>query len=109
MAPPMVPVPSLRMVLNALRSSASDIALRISALSNGCEPRLTIRLTATPVDLSSHTAFGAWVFMSFISGAETSVGKVRSNSPVVKARMRVERFSMILMSMASRYGLPFLK
>ena len=44
-----------------------------------------------------------------VSGAEMSVGKVKSNSPVVKARMRVERFSMILMSMPSRYGLPFLK
>ena len=78
MAPPSVPVPSIRMVLKALRSSASDIALRMSALSNGGLTRLTIRLIWVPVWIISQIAFGARAFMSFIRGTLTSEGKVMS-------------------------------
>ena len=61
-----------------------------------------IRLVVTLVGASSQIAFGACVFMSFISGIETSVGKVMSNLPATKARIAVERFGMIVYSMPSR-------
>ena len=48
MAPPISAFPSIRIVLKALRSIASDIALRMSGLSNGGLTRLTIRLDLRP-------------------------------------------------------------
>ncbi len=77
-APPVSAMPSIRMVLKALRSIASDIALRNSALSNGGFSRLTIRLDCVPVVIISHTAFGARALTSFIRGTLTSAGKVMS-------------------------------
>src|SRR5438270_13487376 len=96
MVAPMPAVPSFRMVLNSLRSIDSAMALRMLALSNGGLLGFTIRLTATPVGKNWQTAFGACDLTSFISGAVMSVGNVRSNSREVKARMRVERVSMLL-------------
>src|SRR5437762_11040092 len=58
-APPISPKPSIKIVLNALRSIASDIALRMSGLSNGGLTRLTIRLICVPVVIISQIAFGA--------------------------------------------------
>ena len=77
-APPIRASPSIRMVLNGLRSSASDIAFRISGLSNGGLTRLTIRLICVPVAVISQIAFGARALMSFIRGTLTSEGKVMS-------------------------------
>ena len=77
-APPIRAGPSIRMVLNGLRSSASDIALRISGLSNGGLTRLTIRLICVPVVIISQIAFGARALTSFIRGTLTSEGKVMS-------------------------------
>ena len=88
--------------MNALRSSASAMALRTLALLNGGAVGLTIRLVETPVGDSSQIAFGACAFTSFSSGTDTSAENVRSNSPATNARMRVERFSMTFHSMASR-------
>ena len=67
-APPIRAVPSIRMVLKALRSSASDIAFRMSGLSNGGLTRLTIRLICVPVVIISQIAFGARALMSFSKG-----------------------------------------
>ena len=74
--------------MKALRSSASAIARRSSALLNGGASRLTIRLVLTLVGASSQIAFGACAFMSLSSGTVDSVGKVMSNLPAMKARMR---------------------
>ena len=96
MAPPISDLPSDRMSLNCLRSIVSAIALRISALSNGGLSRLMIRLVLTFVGSSSQIAFGAWALMSFSSEIVTSVGKVTSNLPAMKARIAVERFGMMV-------------
>src|SRR6478672_5268871 len=64
MAPPMIANPSISVVLNTWRSSASDIALRISGLSNGGLTRLTMRLICVPVVIGSQIAFGACPFIS---------------------------------------------
>ena len=109
MAPPMRALPSIRMVLNGFLSSASDIALRISGLSNGGLTRLTIRLISVPVVVISQIAFGARSLMSFSRGMLTSEGKVMSKSPVENARMRVARLSMVRTVISSRYGRSFLK
>ena len=90
------------MVLNGLRSSASDIALRISGLSNGGLTRLTIRLTCVPDVMISQIAFGARALMSFTRGTVTSDGKVMSKSPVENASMRVARLSMTRNVISSR-------
>ena len=90
------------MVLNGLRSSASDMALRISGLSNGGLTRLTIRLISVPVVVISQIAFGARSLMSFSRGTLTSEGKVMSNSPVEKASIRVARLSITLKVISSR-------
>ena len=72
--PPIVASPSERILLNSSRLSESDIALRISGLSNGGFSRLTIKLELTPEAFSTHVAVGACDFMSFISGTVTSDG-----------------------------------
>src|ERR1700681_2127976 len=86
--PPMIPNPSIKIVLNALRSMASDIALRMAGLSNGGFSRFTMRLVCVPVVIISQIAFGARAFTSFIRGTLTSDGKVMSKSPVAKASTR---------------------
>ncbi len=101
-APPISANPSIRIVLNALRSMASDIALRMSGLSNGGLTRLTIKLTCVPVGTISQIAFGARAFISLIRGTLTSDGKVISNSPVAKASIRVARLSIIRNVISSR-------
>ena len=78
------------------------MAARILASSNGGVSRLTIRLMLTPVGRRPHTAFGAPLATSFMSGMVTSESNVRSNSPATKARMRVERLGMMRHSTASR-------
>ena len=93
--------------MKALRSSASAMARRICGLSKGGAAELTARLVLTSVGLSSQMAFGAPARTSFISGTVMSRSKVMSNSPDTNARMRVERLSMMRISMASTYGLPF--
>ena len=92
--------------MKALRSSVSAIALRTSALSNGGRSRLMIRLIETFSGVVSQIAFGSCECTSFSSGMLTSVGKVMSNLPAMKARIAVERFGMMVNSMPSRYGRP---
>jgi len=107
MAPPMIANPSISVVLNTWRSSASDIALRISGLSNGGLTRLTMRLICVPVVIGSQIAFGACPFISLSRRTLMSEGKVISNSPVWKASMRVARLSMTRKVISSRYGRSF--
>src|SRR3954471_12921739 len=95
------------MLTNALRSSVSASARRISRLSNGGEDELTMMLVETLIGSTTHTAFGAWFLTSLSSGIDTSVGNVMSNLPATKARMAVERLVMMVNSMPSRYGRPF--
>jgi hypothetical protein len=77
-APPSRAWPSIKMVLKALRSSASDIAFRIAGLSNGGLMRLTRRLIWVLVAVISQIAPGARALTSAISGTLTSEGKVMS-------------------------------
>ena len=100
--PPMSFLPSDRMSTNALRSMASAIARRSSALSNGGASRFTMRLVLTLVGTSSHTACGTCDCTSLSSGIVTSVGNVMSNLPAMNARIAVERLVMMVNSMASR-------
>ena len=87
--------------MKALRSSASAIALRICGLSNGGAAELTARLVLTLVGPSSQMALGACARTSLSSGTVMSRSNVMSNSPDTNARMRVERLSMMRISMAS--------
>ena len=95
--------------MNALRSSASASARRMSRLSNGGEDELTMMLVETLFGSTTQTAFGACVLTSLSSGIDTSVGNVMSNLPETKPRIAVERFGMMVNSMPSRCGRPFLK
>ncbi len=74
--------------MNALRSSASTIARRRSALSKGGLSRLTIRLLVALLVRNSQIACGAWLLTSFSSGTVTTKGQVMSNLPETKARSR---------------------
>ena len=105
--PPTLSTPWLRMVVNADRSIASTIALRIFAASNGGLSRFTIRFACVFVGSRSHWAFGSFASTSFTSTGVTSLTKVRSNLPEVNASCAVERFGMMVNSTASRYGSPF--
>ena len=71
MAVPTSPCPSPRMSMKAWRSRVIAIALRSSRLSKGgfC---VTSRLGAKLVGVTSQTASGSWVLMSFSSGTVTS-------------------------------------
>ncbi|MGY3462467.1 hypothetical protein ACVWW5_007917 [Bradyrhizobium sp. LM3.4] len=102
MVPPTSPWPSNMIEMNALRSSDSAMARRMSMLSNGGADELTMMLVATLLGSTTQTAFGACDLTSFNSGMLTSVGKVMSNLPATKARMAVERFGMMVNSMPSR-------
>ena len=93
--------------MKALRSIASAIALRICGLSNGGAAVFTIRLVLTLLGRSSQIALGACLAMSFISGTVMSLSNVMSNSPATNPSMRVDRLSMMRISMASRNGRPF--
>src|SRR3954451_18444606 len=95
-AAPIVALPSLSMSMKALRSIASIIALRISALSKGGLLLLTSRLVLVLVGTSWQADCGAWLAISFINWTVTSVGKVTSNLPAMKLRTAVERFGMIV-------------
>ena len=88
--------------MNALRSSVSTSARRISGLSKGGLSRLISRLVLTLVGTTRRPRCGAWLSMSFISGTVISVGKVMSNLPATKPSIAVERFGMIVYSMPSR-------
>ena len=68
-----------------------------------------MRLVVTLIGSTTQTAFGAWALTSFSSGIDTSVGKVMSNLPETNPRIAVERFGMMVNSMPSRCGRPFLK
>jgi len=89
------------MSMKTLRSSARAMALRISGLSNGGAVEFTTRLVLTLVGLRSQMAFGACARTSLSSGTVMSRSNVMSNSPATKPRMRVERLSMMRISMAS--------
>ena len=95
--------------MKALRSSASASARRMSRLSNGGEDELTMMLVETLFGSTTQTAFGACDFTSLSSGIDTSVGNVMSNLPETNPRIAVERFVMMVNSMPSRCGRPFLK
>src|SRR6202166_378872 len=99
MVPPMSACPSNMIEMNALRSSASASARRMSRLSNGGDDELMMMLVETLFGSTTQTAFGAWVLMSLSSGIDTSVGNVMSNLPAMKARIAVERFGMMVNSM----------
>src|SRR3981081_4162724 len=92
MVPPISACPSNRIEMNALRSSASASARRISRLSNGGEDELMMVVVETLFGSTTQTAFGACDLTSFSSGIDTSVGNVRSNLPETKPRIAVERF-----------------
>ncbi len=66
------------MVLKGLRSSASDIAFRISGLSNGGLTRLTIRLICVPVAGHLADRVGRARLDVLHQGMLTSEGKVMS-------------------------------
>src|ERR1700722_6258530 len=99
MVPPISPWPSNMIEMNALRSSASASARRMSRLSNGGEDELMMMLVETLFGSTTHTAFGACDLTSFNRGIDTSVGNVMSNLPETKPRMAVERFGMMVNSM----------
>ena len=109
MVPPISACPSNMIGMNALRSSASASARRISRLSNGGADELTMMLVETLFGSTTQTAFGACDLTSFSSGIDTSVGNVMSNLPETNPRIAVERFVMMVNSMPSRCGRPFLK
>src|SRR6202165_3023499 len=92
MVPPISAWPSFRIEMNALRSSASAIARRISRLSKGGEDELTMMLVLTLIGSTTHTAFGACVLTSLSSGIDPSVGDGLSNLPAINDRIGVERF-----------------
>ena len=69
---------------------------------NGGLSRLTMKLKATIVGSISQIADGAWFLTSFTVWTVCSYGKVMSNWPAIKARVWVERFGMIVHSIASR-------
>ena len=94
--------------MNALRSSASAKARRMSILSNGGEDELTMMLVETLFGSTTHTAFGACDLTSLSSGIDTSV-RTSSNLPETNPGIAVERFVMMVNSMPSRCGRPFLK
>ena len=95
--------------MNALRSSASASAWRISGLSNGGDDELTMMLVLTLFGATTHIAVGSCALTSLSSGIDTSVGNVMSNLPATKPRIAVDRFGMMVNSMPSRCGRPFLK
>ncbi len=78
------------------------MARRIAGLSKGGASRFTIKLVLWFVGTKSQTAFGASVFIFFISGAVIPNGNVKSNLPAMKARIAVERFGIIVHSIPSR-------
>ena len=79
------------MSMNALRSSASAIALRSSALLNGGFSRLMIKLVLTLIGAISQIAVGSCFLMSASSAVVISVGKVMSTLPATKASTAVAR------------------
>ena len=104
--PPIRPCPSLRISLNALRSSASTSARLMSGLSNGGSSRLMIRFVLTLVRRMTQSASGSCRLISRSNGTETSVGYVMSNVPDTNPSIRVARLGTIRYSIASRYGKP---
>src|SRR5215469_8308589 len=81
-APPMAPLPSVRMSTKALRSRLSAIARRRSALSKGGAERLTIIVRLPLSRTSSQIACGTWLLISFSSGIDTPNGKdIKSQVP----------------------------
>jgi hypothetical protein len=78
-------------------------------LSNGGADELTMMLVATLIGSTTQTAFGACALTSLSSGIDTSVGKVMSNFPETNPSIAVERLVMMVNSMPSRCGRPFLK
>src|SRR5437764_3824463 len=88
--------------IERLGSMASDIAFRMSGLSNGGLTRFTIRLIWSPLLVISHIASGARALTSLSSGTLTSDGKVISNSPAEKASIRVARLSITRNVISSR-------
>ena len=87
--------------MNDLRSKLSCIARRNAGLSKG-GVGLTRRVARPFIGLTSQIACGAWLFICFTSGIDTSYGNVMSNLPATKARIAVERLGMIIYSMPSR-------
>ena len=102
MAPPMLPLPSSRMLFMASRSMASVIALRKFSSLNGARSRFTSRFVLTLVGTSSQVALGERARTSPTIGGVMSATKVRSNSLAAKASVRVERLPMMLYWTPSR-------
>ena len=103
-APPRLPSPWPRMLMNAWRSSASAMARRMSGLLKGGAVKLISSPTDSLVGAISQTACGACFWRSASKGTETSLGKVMSNLPATNASSAVERLGMIWYSIPSRYG-----
>ena len=95
-------LPWLRMSIIVLRSIASAMARRIFGLLNGAALGLMMRLLETY--WRRHVAHRLGRLRSHVlqQRIDTSATKVRSNSSAMKARMRVERFSITRHSIASR-------
>src|SRR6516165_9429391 len=87
-APPISPVPALRISMNALRSKLVAIARRRSGLSKGGLSRLTIRLRLMTPGGTLQIACGTWLCASFRSGIGRVFGKVMSNFPGDKCQNR---------------------
>ena len=59
-----------------------------------CHVTIDDQIGGNVLGTTSQMAFGACEVTSLIKGMVTSAGKVMSNSPATKARIRVERFSI---------------
>src|ERR1700716_3615594 len=80
----------------------------MSRLSKGGEDELTMMLVLTLLGSTTQTAFGACVLTSLRSGIDTSVGKVMSNWPETNPRIAVDRLGIMVNSVPSGWGRPFL-
>jgi hypothetical protein len=100
MTPPMAPLPSVMISMNAFRSRLNAIARRRSGLSKGGVSRLISKLRLTFAETSSQIACGAALLKSFRTGIVTPMAM--SLFPAMNARFRVETSGIIGYSIPSR-------
>src|SRR5258705_3862816 len=81
MVPPISACPSNMIETNALRSSASASARRISRLSNGGADELTMMLVETLLGSNTQTAVVAYDLTALGSGIATPAGHATSTWP----------------------------
>src|SRR5438874_736357 len=105
MMPPVLPLPSVMMSMNAWRSNASAIARRSSGLLNGAGSGLISRLRPTLVGFISQIACGACSLICRSNGTVTPP-KVMSSLPDTKVRIAVDMFLMIAILYPVKIRLP---